>query len=146
MSTITSETINVGAIDVRFIVGADQSGGQLTVFECDVAAEGKVPIPHSHDAFDETIYGLEGVTTYTVDGEAIELRAGDSVFIPRGVVHGFENHGPADSKFLAVITPGLFGPDYFTDIAAVLAAAAGGPPDLAALADVMKRHGLTPAA
>ena len=144
MPTITSETINVGAVDVRFIVEADQSDGQLTVFECDVAAEGKVPIPHSHDAFDETIYGLDGVTTYTVDGEAIELGPGDSVFIARGVPHGFENHGPDNSKFLAVITPGLFGPEYFKDIGAVLAAAAGGPPDLAALADVMKRHGLTP--
>ena len=145
MPTITSETINVGAVDVRFIVEADQSDGQLTVFECDVAAEGKVPVPHSHDAFDETIYSLAGVTTYTVDGEEIEMSPGDSIFIPRGVVHGFENHGPDDSKFLAVITPGLFGPDYFKEIGVVLAAAAGGPPDLGALAGVMRRHGLTPA-
>jgi hypothetical protein len=37
------------------------------------------------------------------------------------------------------------GPAYFRDIAVVLTAAAGGPPDLAALGDVMGRHGLTPA-
>src|SRR4051812_46892745 len=105
MPTISSDTISVGAIDVRFVVEAGQAGGQFTMFECEVAAEGKVPIPHSHDAFDETIYGLEGVTTYSVDGEQIELKPGDSVFTPRGVVHGFETPGPADSKFLAVITP-----------------------------------------
>jgi len=46
--------------------------------------------------------------------------------------------------FLAIATPGLFGPSYFREVGEVLAAAAGGPPDVAALAEVMKRHGLTP--
>jgi hypothetical protein len=46
---------------------------------------------------------------------------------------------------LAVITPGILGPDYFREIAAVVKAAAGGPPDHAAIAAVMRRHGLTPA-
>ena len=34
---------------------------------------------------------------------------------------------------------------YFREIAAVMHAAAGGPPNPAALAEVMRRHGLTPA-
>ena len=46
---------------------------------------------------------------------------------------------------LAIVTPGVLGPDYFRDVAAVVDAAAGGPPDLAAIAGVMKRHGLSPA-
>jgi hypothetical protein len=50
-----------------------------------------------------------------------------------------------DAKFLAIATPGVFGPDYFHEIGEVLAASAGGPPDLAAAAEVMRRHGLTPA-
>jgi hypothetical protein len=40
----------------------------------------------------------------------------------------------------------VFGPDYFLEIRNVLAASAGGPPDLDALVTVMRRHGLTPAA
>ena len=63
----------------------------------------------------------------------------------RGQVHGFENRGGVDAKFLAIATPGVFGPAYFQDIAQVLAGAAGGPPDLAAIAKAMRRHGLTPA-
>jgi hypothetical protein len=39
----------------------------------------------------------------------------------------------------------VFGPAYFRDVAQVLAATAGGPPDLAALGEAMRRHGLTPA-
>ena len=65
--------------------------------------------------------------------------------IKRGRTHGFETRGSVDAKFLAIATPGVFGPAYFRDIAQVLGAAAGGPPDLAALGEVMRRHGLTPA-
>jgi quercetin dioxygenase-like cupin family protein len=130
---------------VRFLVEAEDSGGSVTVFEVDVPADARMPAPHSHDGFEETIYGLSGRTTYTVDGETSEVGPGDSICIPRGVVHGFANHGSDEARFLAIISPGLFGPSYFTEINEVLAASAGGPPDLAAMAAVMRRHGLTPA-
>lgn len=117
----------------------------MTVFECVVPADAKVPIGHSHDAFEETIYGLEGVCTWTIDGQTVEVRPGEAVCIKRGQVHAFENLGGVDTKFLAIATPGVFGPAFFEDIAQVLAAAAGGPPDLTALRETMRRHGLTPA-
>jgi hypothetical protein len=43
--------------------------------------------------------------------------------------------------------PPILTPDYFREIATIAkaAAGAGGPPDPAALAEVMRRHGLTPA-
>jgi quercetin dioxygenase-like cupin family protein len=138
-------SIALGALGVRFLVEADDSGGSVTVFECSVPANARMPLPHSHDAFEETVYGLAGRTTYTVAGEAIELGPGDSTCIRRGIVHGFANHGDEDAKFLAIITPGIFGAAYFREIADVVAAAAGGPPDQAALGEVMRRHGLTPA-
>jgi len=43
------------------------------------------------------------------------------------------------------VTPGILEPAYFRDVAAILDAAAGGPPDLTALGEVMQKHGLTPA-
>ena len=104
-----------------------------------------MPAPHSHDAFEETIYGLEGVSTWTVDGETIEIGPGEAVCVPRSAIHGFENRGNSNVKFLAIATPGVFGPDYFHEVGEVLAASAGGPPDLAAVAEVMRHHGLTPA-
>ena len=58
MDSSTTTTIHIGAISVDFLVDADDSGGSVTVFECVVPADAKVPIPHSHDAFEETIYGL----------------------------------------------------------------------------------------
>ena len=141
----TETAIQIGPIQIDFLVEAYDSGGSVTVFECTIPADAKVPIPHSHDAFEETIYGLEGTCTWTIDGEVHEIGPAESVCIRRGQVHGFDNRSDADTKFLAIATPGVFGPDYFQDIAEVLAAAQGGPPDLAALAEVMRRHGLTPA-
>ena len=58
--------------------------------------------------------------------------------------HGIHEEYP-DATYLAMATPGVFGPDYFREIGAVLAASRGGPPDRSALAAVMRRHGLTPA-
>ena len=142
---MSAEAIAVGALGVRFLVEAADSNGSATVFECYVPANSRMPAPHSHDAFEETIYGLRGVSTWTVDGESIEIGPGEAVCVPRGAIHGFENRGSIDAAFLAIATPGVFGPDYFREISEILIASAGGPPDLAALAEVMRRHGLTPA-
>jgi quercetin dioxygenase-like cupin family protein len=104
--------------------------------------EGKAPAPRRH-AFEETIYGLEGACTWTIDGQPQAIGRGESVCIRRGQVHGFENHGSVDAKFLAIATPGVFGPSYFQDLAELLAP--GGPPDPAAIGAVMHRARLTPA-
>lgn len=144
MPPTPSDPIRVGAISVRFVLDAETSGGSATAFECEVPANAVMSAAHSHDGFEETNYGLAGVTTFTIDGERRELPAGEVVFIPRGAVHAFENRHDGDAKFLAVVTPGALGPDYFKEIAAVLDAA-GGPPDPAAIGEVMRRHGLTPA-
>ena len=140
-----SDPIAVGALSVRFLVEASESNGTVTVFECEVPAGARTPAPHSHDAFEETIYGLQGASTWTIDATTIEIGAGDAVCIPRGAVHSFDNRGDVDAAFLAIATPGVFGPAYFKEIGALLATTAG-PPDRAALAEVMRRHGLTPAA
>jgi quercetin dioxygenase-like cupin family protein len=143
MSNTAARPIQVGALTVLFHVDADQSGGSVTVFECVASAKARMPAPHSHDDFDESAFGLDGVTSFTVGGERIDLSAGESLFIRRGVIHGFDNKGDADARFLAVITPGLLGPSYFEEIADVLGS--GGPPDIEKIGQVMRRHGLTPA-
>ena len=146
METMTREEIKVGQVTIRFLVESEDSNGSVTVFEAGVPAGARVPAPHSHDAYEETIVGVEGVLTWTVDGVAHEVGPGDALLIPRGVVHHFVNEGASDALALAFVTPGLLGPDYFREVGAVLEASAGGPPDFAALGAVMKKHGLTPAA
>lgn len=132
--------IHVGALTIRFVVEEPS----VSVFECHVPAGGRVPAAHSHDGFEEAIYGLRGLVRFTVGGVVHELGPGDAAFVPRGVVHGFDA-GEEGGAFLAVATPGSFGAAYFTELADVVAASAGGPPDREALVAVMRRHGLEPA-
>ena len=145
MTSGSTEMIQVGALRVRFLVEAADSNGSASVFECFVPADSKMPAPHSHDVFEETIYGLEGTTTWRVDGRTLDIPSGEAICIPRGAVHGFDNNGTENAKFLAISTPGVMTPDYFRKIHDVLASTAGGPPDQAKIAEVMRRHGLTPA-
>ena len=50
----------MGEVAIRFLVEGEQSGGSVAVFEFDVPAGAKVPVAHSHDGYEETIYGLDG--------------------------------------------------------------------------------------
>jgi quercetin dioxygenase-like cupin family protein len=145
MAASTREEIRVGELAIRFLIEGDESAGSVAVFEFDVPAGAKVPVGHSHDGYEETIYGLEGVLTWTIEGTPTDVGPGEALCIHRGAVHRFDNTHDADAKALAIVTPGLLGPDYFREVSTTLAAAAGGPPDLAAIAAVMSRHGLTPA-
>ena len=66
---------------------ATQSAGSVPVFEFDVPAGSRVAAAHSHDDYEETIYGLEGVLTWTVEGTPIDVDPGEALCIPRGAVH-----------------------------------------------------------
>ena len=145
MATTMRDEIMVGGMAIRFLVEGEESGGSVAVFEFDVPTGAKVAAAHSHDGYEETIYGLEGVLTWTVEGTPTDVGPGEALFIPRGTVHHFDNAGDVDARALAIVTPGVLGPDFFREVASVLEAAEGGPPDLAAIAEVMRRHGLTPA-
>jgi quercetin dioxygenase-like cupin family protein len=144
MATSMREEIKVGQLAIRFLVEGEESGGSVAVFEFDVPAGAKVAAAHSHDGYEETIYGLEGVLTWTIENAPTDVGPGETVFIPRGAVHHFDNTQDVDARALAVVTPGILGPEYFRELAAILDSSAGGPPDLAAIAAVMRRHGLSP--
>jgi quercetin dioxygenase-like cupin family protein len=142
----SDETIDFGPLAVRFLITGDHSTGSVAAFELTVARAERLPAPpHSHDHYEETIYGLEGALTWTVDGRAIQVGPGQALCIPRGAIHRFDNPGSRDAKALCVITPAAIGPQYFREMLEVMKAAAGGPPDRARMADIMRRHGLTPA-
>lgn len=145
MSATAAEEISIGSLTIRFVLEGEASGGSVAIFEFEVPAGANVPIAHSHDGYEETIYGLEGVLTWTVADGQIDVQPGEALCIPRGVVHRFENRAGVAAKALAIVTPGVLGSGYFREMAAVIQSAAGGPPDPAELGAVMRRHGLTPA-
>ena len=142
----SDETIRLGPLAVRFLIAGERSNGSVAAFELTVPGAQRLAAPaHSHDHYEETIYGIDGVLIWTVDGRQIDVGPGQALCIPRGAIHRFDNPGMQDVKALCVITPAAIGPGYFRECANVINAAAGGPPDRAKMADIMRRHGLTPA-
>jgi quercetin dioxygenase-like cupin family protein len=136
-----SETIGIGGLELRFLQTKDETAGSLDAFEMIVQPNAGVPIAHYHESWDETIYGLMGVSTWRVDGRDIALEPGQSIFIKRGIVHAFRNDTQEATTCLCILTPGVLGPGYFREIAALLAE---GAPDPAKMKAIMLRHGLVP--
>ena len=143
----SEEIIKIGPLGIRFLLTGDDSSGSVSVFEILVPVGQKLEVPpHKNDAYEEILYGIEGVLTWTIDGTTIEVGPGQALCIPRGTVHRFDNLGSEDVKQLVVISPAIMGPAYFREAAEVIAVAAGGPPDRARMMDVFRRHGMTVAA
>lgn len=136
-----SETILLGGLELRFFQTKDDTGGSLDAFEMTVKPNARMPVPHYHQGWDETIYGLAGETIWRVEGQDIVIKPGQSTFIRRGVVHGFRNDAQEAGRCLCILTPGVLGPGYFREIAALLAT---GAPDPAKMKETMLRHGLVP--
>jgi quercetin dioxygenase-like cupin family protein len=140
----SEETIKIGPIGIRFLLTSDDSNGNASVFEMLVPVGQKLAAPaHRNDAYEEVIYGIEGVLTWTVDSTPVEVGPGQAVCIRRGAVHRFDNLGCENVKQLVIITPAIMGPRYFREAAEVIGAAKGGPPDRSKMMDVFRRHGMT---
>lgn len=139
MMAYANDTVRLGPLELRFLVDE----GNLVMFEFTIPPGAQVPVRHYHVSVDEVVYGLSGTTTTSRDGEKHELRAGQSLLIPRGSVHTHENLHEEPAKSLIVMTPGTIGRSYFEEIAR----AVKGPqkPDPATLKEIMHRYGLVPA-
>ena len=136
------ETIGMGGLVLEFLHSKDDTGGSLDMFRMIVQPNARMPVPHYHESWDEAVYGLEGTLTFTLDGSDVAVGPGESLFIRRGIVHGFRNDTQAPAICLSVLTPGVLGPGYFREVAALLSVE---PPDLVKMKETMLRHGLVPA-
>jgi mannose-6-phosphate isomerase-like protein (cupin superfamily) len=136
------EIVNIGSLQLNFLLDGDDTNHTLIMFELIVAPNAKVPAPHFHVAVDEVLYGLEGTLTQTIGDTIQELKKGDKCFIQRGTVHGFTNKHDVPAKALCVLSPASIGPAYFREIAEVINA--GGPPDMQRILAIMQHHGLEP--
>lgn len=140
----SDETIMIGPLRIHFLLTSDDSNGSVSVFEFFVPAGQKLAAPaHKNDAYEEILYGVEGVLTWTVNGTPIEVGPGQSLCIPRGAAHRFDNFGNQDVKQLVVISPAIMGPAYFRESAEAINAAVDGPPDREKMTAIFRRHGMT---
>jgi quercetin dioxygenase-like cupin family protein len=106
MTTSTREEIRVGPLAIRFLIEGEESGGSVAVFEFDVPAGAKVAAGHSHDGYEETIYGLEGVLAWTIEGVPVDVGEGSPLdldaHVERVAGEDAEQVGTAETNGLVV--------------------------------------------
>jgi len=134
--------IQVGRLSITFLKSRHETGGAFDLFELIVPPNAFLNVPHLHRDYDETIFGLNGLTTWTVNGEQIPLNPGRQLHIPRGTIHSYTNPDDRPARMMCLLTPGLVGPEYFRELASAFTE--GGPPNIIDIGNIMLRYGVIP--
>jgi quercetin dioxygenase-like cupin family protein len=135
-------TIRVGEMSVTFLKTRHETNGAIDLFELTIPPFARVPLPHIHRKYDETVFGVDGTITWTLCDESTQVRRGITLFIPRGTPHFFANLTHTTARILCLQTPGVMGPEYFLEIAALYRTSPH--PNLAGIGAIMSRYGVVP--
>ena len=130
--------VDLAGVGVRFLLGADVTGGGCSLVEHPIAPRTLGSPVHTHTREDEWSFVLEGHVGLLVGDKLIEARPGDLVLKPRGVPHAFWNDTDAPARFLEIISPAGF-EQYFAEAERLFAP---GEPDMEASAALNLRYGL----
>jgi len=130
------ELVHLHALGVRFMVGAEETGGRFALVEHPLPPRSLGAPVHTHRNEDEYSYVLEGRVAVQIGDEIVEAGPGELVVKPRGIPHAFWNPGDEPARLLEIVSPGGF-ESYFRELAPALAAE-----DDAAVRDVVDRFEL----
>jgi mannose-6-phosphate isomerase-like protein (cupin superfamily) len=101
-NALNAPTLNVLGMPTGVKLRHDQTYGQISCVEVDLAPLQMGPPPHVHYELDEIMRVLEGTVTVLEGDKAVEVAAGGWHFRPRGVVHTFWNGHDAPAKFIDI--------------------------------------------
>jgi quercetin dioxygenase-like cupin family protein len=135
----TPAPLNIVGEETLVKVSPEDSDGTLAFFHL-VAPPMSGPPLHVHTREDELFYVLEGELVFELNGERHSVRAGDTVYLRRGVVHAYQNFTKSDARLLIATTPGAFS-DFFVELSA--ATPLGGLPAPERMAAIGAKYGMT---
>jgi quercetin dioxygenase-like cupin family protein len=136
------DTIRVGELSVTFLKTRYETNGAFDLFELTIPAFARVPLPHLHRKYDETIFGADGTMTWTLGDKSTQVSRGTTLFIPRGTPHLYANLTHTAARILCLQTPGVLGPEYYLEIADLYRTSPH--PNLAGIGAIMSRYGVVP--
>jgi quercetin dioxygenase-like cupin family protein len=133
-----NQVIHAYGEELQFHLTGPQTGGKYVLWT-EITPPGGGPPPHYHENEDELFHVLAGRVEFFKDGRWTEVPVGTSVFMPRGVVHGFRNVGSTPLKQLILTSPAGF--DVFIQRSAPEFTKPGGP-DMGQVIAIAAEHGI----
>jgi quercetin dioxygenase-like cupin family protein len=88
-------------------LAAKDTAGAFSMFENRSQGPSRTPI-HVHEHDDETLYMLEGEMGAMIAGKEQSVKAGQTLFLPRGVPHQLMNVSGLPTHYLLLCTPSGF--------------------------------------
>lgn len=130
------EVLRVLGADVRFLLEAAATGHRFSVMDVSLPKD-QGPPPHEHP-WDEAYFVISGRVRFVI-GDAVRVfEAGDFVYAPGGVVHGFKGVEETPARVLVFDAPAT-AEGFFRDLDKETKAEPGIAPDIPAIA---QRHGM----
>jgi quercetin dioxygenase-like cupin family protein len=106
----------VGRQRLAFQRGTDEDGTPIVVVECWVDPGGGVP-PHIHPKQTEVFEVIEGEMTFTSGRRKRRAPAGETVTVPPGTRHAYENRGDTTAYMRCTATPAADLESFLTEAA-----------------------------
>jgi mannose-6-phosphate isomerase-like protein (cupin superfamily) len=141
---------DLGGFGVRFMIGAERSGGGFALVEHPMAPRMLAAPMHRHSREDEYSFVLEGRVGAQLGDDVVHGEPGDLIFKPREQWHTFWNAGDAPARILEIISPAGF-EGFFAELLepespgrprATLPERYGIEFDLDSIPGLLQRHGL----
>jgi len=127
--------------EMWFKATASTTGGRFSLMERTLPPGGRMPSAHRHVGNDEAYFVLDGTVEFRIGDEVFDGGPGTFVLVAAGEGHTFGNTSIEPARLLVLHAPALDA--YFEELERLWAPPE--PPEHAAEAALMARHGMEPA-
>jgi quercetin dioxygenase-like cupin family protein len=133
----TQKSVPVMGLTVDMKLTTEDTAGAFTLVTIDTPPGGLVPV-HAHREMDEMFYVERGTVQFDLADRSIQAPAGSTLFVPRGVKHGFRNVGTEPTALADFHFPAGF-EHFFNELGEI---APGMKFDVDQVMKLMDKHGM----
>jgi mannose-6-phosphate isomerase-like protein (cupin superfamily) len=117
-----AEQVTLGSGTVaRFVAPGHLTRGEFGLFEWRMPNRTKRSGTHLHRTFSESFYIMQGTVSLFDGTQWVSASAGDYLYVPEGVAHGFYHDSDEPAAMLILFAPGAPREAYFRDLASIAA-------------------------
>jgi quercetin dioxygenase-like cupin family protein len=88
--------------EIEWLIDRHDGAPNFELRKFRISPGGRIP-KHYHPDIEHEQYVLKGKYTVGMDDKSYEVKPGDSLYIPAGTTHWYENKGAEDAEFLCVV-------------------------------------------